>query len=71
MKKLITILVIILLASCNYPPKEGDIVKSIRVCPDNISISLYTCASTKSLEHEFIAPTGLYNIGDTIHFVKR
>lgn len=68
----ITILAVILLASCDRPITDGDVVAKI----DGVTngVTTYTArfsADDGFVDKEFVAPSGLYNIGDTIHFVKR
>lgn len=74
MKKLITILAVILLVSCSGSGPslyEGDQIININI--DSIE-TIYTARHNNVntyFESKFSAPRGLYNIGDTIHFVKR
>ena len=80
MKKILTILAIILLASCRPPPSEcihdGDIIISI-ASTNNDEIE-YTArhlilgsAIMSYVDNTFYAPVGTYTLGDPIHFVKR
>lgn len=68
MKKLITILAIISLASCGdiNHPSEGNIVQSI----DYWNPSKDAKYRDANGGH-FWAPKDMYHVGDTIHFVKR
>ena len=76
MKKLITILAIILLASCrdtgesNYL-HDGDVITEKQ---STIVEAIYTSVHSNQTTYQanyFVAPSGLYNVGDTIHFIKR
>ena len=71
MKKLMSILAIILLASCGTDTKDMSIVISISEYSIKGEAVYKTNNSDNFRYGSFIAPIGLYNIGDTIHFVKR
>lgn len=72
MKKIITIILVSVLTSCSAKGiYDGDVVIEINTTEAATKYTSRHCFGRVYFDNTFNAPTGLYKVGDTIHFVNK